>query len=107
MTLQHLEKRRHPRQEVFNAVMISRNHRDRHSAMALDLSASGVRIGLLDSWRPAVGSPVRISFLFYADHMTVLEGRVTRISDDELGVEFLPAQEKPIGHLLDVVSRFH
>jgi len=101
-----IEMRRHPRQEVFNVVMVARN-RERHSAMALDLSESGTRVGLIDGWTPPVGAALQVFFLFYTEREVVLLGHVTRVAGDHLGVEFAPEQEKSIHHLLEVVGKRH
>lgn len=102
----HIEMRQHPRQEVFNAVMLTRK-KDRHSAMALDLSEGGARVGLLDQWQPPVGAALRMFFLFYTAETIVLQCKVTRVAADHLGVAFEPAQGKRIQRLLDAVGKLH
>jgi len=102
------EMRRYPRQEVFSAVMITPDgNRDSAMAMALDISAGGTRVGLLDDWRPAEGIPLSLSFLFDTDQPIVLQCRVIRVTVDHLAVEFEPAQEEHIQHLLDAVGTLH
>lgn len=100
---QTIEKRRHPRQQVSSAVMITPNG-DRHNAQVFDLSAGGARVGLPIDWIPPEGIALRVFFLFDTDHPIVLEGHVTRVAVDHLGLEFSPAQEEQIRELLDVVS---
>lgn len=105
---QFAEMRRHPRQEVFSAVMITPDGgQEGVMAMALDLSAGGTRVGLLDDWRPPVGVPLRVSFLFDTEHAIMLECRVTRVAVDHLAVAFEPVQGARVQHLLGMADRLH
>lgn len=102
------EKRRHPRQEVFSAVMITPDGaQEGVMAMALDLSAGGTRVGLLDDWRPAAGVPLRVSFLFDTEQALMLECHATRVAVDHLAVAFEPYQGERIQHLLGLADRLH
>jgi PilZ domain len=95
-----LELRQHPREEVFSAVMFVP---DGHSAMALDLSAGGARVGLIDEWRPAPGSVMPVSFLFDTDRPIVIQCRVMRVAVDHVGIAFEPEQDESIQQLLEAV----
>jgi hypothetical protein len=105
------ELRRHGRQEILSAVMITpAEEADSAMAMALDLSLGGARVGLLDDWRPAPGTPLWLSFLFdddQVDQAITLRGHVTRVTVDHLGVEFEPAQDERIQHLLEQFETVH
>jgi hypothetical protein len=105
------ELRRHGRQEILSAVMITpAAEADSAMALALDLSLGGTRIGLLDAWRPAPGTPLWLSFLFDndpADEAIILRGHVTRVTVDHLGVEFEPAQDERIQQLLEQFDTVH
>lgn len=94
-----VEKRRHPREEVFSAVMFGSDGRD---AMALDLSAGGARVGLLDDWRPSRDSVLPVSFLSDTDQTIELICRVTRVAVDHVGVAFEPEQDEGIQRLLSL-----
>ena len=96
-----IEMRRHPREEVFSAAMFLPDGR---SAMALDLSTGGARVGLLDDWRPSQGSVLPVSFFSDTDQAIVLQCRVTRVAVDHIGVAFEPAQEEDIERLLEAAQ---
>lgn len=98
------ELRKHARQDVFSAVMITPEMLEGEStgamAMAMDLSRGGTRLGLLEEWHSPPGVPLRLAFLFDTDHPIVLRGHVTRAAPDHLGVRFDPAQDEEIEDLL-------
>lgn len=94
------EKRQHPRQDVFSAAIVMPNG-DRHSADVLNLSAGGARFRLPADWIPRDGSALRLFFQVDAEHAIRLEGHVTRVAIDHLGVQFDPAQDERIRDLLD------
>lgn len=96
------EKRGHPRQAVFTAVMVTPNG-DRHNAEVFDLSLGGAHVGLSGDWTPACGTTLRMTFLDGTDDVVVLQGRVARVAVDHLGLEFAPAQEDRIRQLLDAI----
>jgi len=102
---QIIEKRQRPRQQVSSAVMVTPNG-TRHAAQVFDLSAHGARLGLPDDWIPADGTALRVFFLHDTDYPIVLDGRVTRVAVDHLGLEFAPLQEDRIGELLQLVAGF-
>jgi PilZ domain-containing protein len=99
---QAFEKRRHQRHDVVSAVMVAPNG-DQHSAQLMDLSLGGARVGLPDDWNPSDGLALRVFFLTDTEDATVLAVRITRVAVDHLGLEFAPAQEEQIQHLLDVL----
>ena len=101
-----VEQRRHPRREIVGAVMIAPNG-DQHDAMVLDLSEGGVRVDLPDDWLPSDGAALRVFFVFDGYQAIMLESHVTRIAVDHMGLEFEPAQEDRIRHLLDVAGIPH
>lgn len=97
---QLIDIRQHPREEVFSAALFVP---DGHSAMALDLSRGGARVGLLDEWRPTPDSVLPVCFLSDTDHAIVLRCRVTRVAVDHVGVAFEPEQDADIERLLEAV----
>lgn len=98
------ELRRHARQEILSAVMVTPDGHPNGGAMAmaLDLSRGGARVGLLDECRLPAGVPLKVSFLFDTDHPLVLHGHVTRSAEDHLGVRFDGAQDEQIQDLLEL-----
>lgn len=97
------ELRRHARQEVFSAVMVTPDgDSDGAMAMALDLSRGGARVGLLDDRQLPEGMPLTVCFLFDTEHPLALHGHVTRATDDHLGVRFDGAQDEEIQDLLEL-----
>lgn len=96
------EKRAHPRQPLFTAVMVTPNG-DRHDAEVYDLSLGGAHVGLSSDWCPARGTSLRVSFLDGTEDAVVLQGRVARVAVDHIGLEFAPAQEARIQHLLHAI----
>jgi hypothetical protein len=99
-----IEQRRYPRRDVLEAVMVTPNG-DRHDAVVLDMSLGGARMRLPDDWAPKLGAALRVFFLFDTSDAVTLEGRVTRVAVDHMGVQFAPEQEERIRALLDVVGR--
>ena len=99
-----IEQRKHQRRDVLEAVMVTPNG-DRHDAVVLDMSLGGARMRLPEDWAPKLGAALRVFFLFDTSDAVTLEGRVTRVAVDHMGVQFAPEQEERIRALLDVVSR--
>lgn|SRR5687768_2329343 len=99
-----IEQRKHTRRDVLEAVMVTPNG-DRHDAVVLDMSLGGARMRLPDDWAPKLGAALRVFFLFDTSDAVTLEGRVTRVAVDHMGVQFAPEQEERIRELLDAVSR--
>ena len=89
-----IEQRRHPRQDVLNAVMVTPNG-DRHDALVLDISLGGARLRLPDDWLPNRGAALRVFFLFDTSDAITLEGQVTRVAVDHMGVQFAPRAGRP------------
>ena len=101
------EKRRHRRREIVGAVMIAPNG-NQHDARVLDLSEGGVRVDLPhDDWAPSDGAHVKVFFVFDGYQEIMLDSHVARIAIDHMGLEFDPAQEDRIQHLLDVADIPH
>ena len=99
-----IEQRKHARRDVLEAVMVTPNG-DRHDAVVLDMSLGGARMRLPEDWAPKLGAALRVFFLFDTSDAVTLEGRVTRVAVDHMGVQFEPQQEERIRALLDAVSR--
>lgn len=99
-----IEQRKHARRDVLEAVMVTPNG-DRHDAIVLDMSLGGARMRLPEDWAPKLGAALRVFFLFDTSDAVTLEGRVTRVAVDHMGVQFAPEQEERIRALLDAVSR--
>ncbi|HEY0659936.1 MAG TPA: PilZ domain-containing protein [Lysobacter sp.] len=100
--MDQIEKRRHPRQNVVSAVMVSPNG-DQHSAQLMDISLGGARVALPDDWTPSDGQAMRVFFFADTADAMVLAMRITRVTVDHLGLEFAPEQEGQIQHLLEVL----
>jgi hypothetical protein len=96
-----IEKRRTPRWEVSGAVMITPNGAG-HETEVFDISAGGARVGLPDDWTPADGASLRVFFLDDIDCPIMLQGHVTRVAANHLGLEFEPAQERRISELMQL-----
>ncbi|KFN43669.1 PilZ domain-containing protein [Arenimonas oryziterrae] len=93
------EKREHPRENVFLAIMISPNGSE-HRVVVYDLSESGARLGLADDWEAHAGTALRLYFQLDPEHVVMLNGRVTRLAVDHMGVQFAPVQADAIRQLL-------
>jgi len=96
------EQRHTSRHEVSGAVMITPNGHG-HDAEIFDISAGGARLGLPDDWTPVDGASLRVFFLSDTDHPIMLQGHVTRVAVDQLGLAFEPAQEKRIFELMQLL----
>ena len=96
------EKRRDPRHDVLKAIMVRPNG-EQHASQVIDISISGARLRLPEDWNPADGAHLRMYFGFDGDPATQLEGRVTRVAIDHLGVEFDQHQETRIRALLETL----
>jgi hypothetical protein len=98
------EKRRHPRRQVFSAVMVTPNG-DRHRAHVLDLSAGGARVDLPADWTPRDGAKLKVFFRVDSEREIALDTRVVRVAIDHLGLEFAPAQDERIAALLEEIGQ--
>lgn len=96
-----IEQRRTQRRAVSGAVMITPNGSG-HKAEIFDISAGGARVGLPDHWTPAAGASLSVFFLDDPDCPIMLQGHVTRVAANHLGLEFEPAQERRISELLQI-----
>ena len=99
-----IEKRRHPRRQVFSAVMVTPNG-DRHRAHVLDLSEGGARVNLPDDWTPRDGAKLKVFFRVDSDREIALDTHVVRVAIDHLGLQFDPAQEERIEALLEEMGQ--
>lgn len=100
------EKRAAPRMRTLTAVMVSPNGHA-HDAQVLDLSLGGARVRLPQDWTPSDGTHLRMFFLQDTDHAITLEGHVTRVAVDHMGVSFAPAQEAQVLELFDAIGARH
>ncbi len=94
------EKRRHPRKDVYTAALIALGE-DGYLTEVWDLSQGGARLGRPKKW-PAGAQPPAVRIYFLLDQETVirLTGRIVRVSDENLGVEFASGQDERIQKLL-------
>ncbi|HSR64213.1 MAG TPA: PilZ domain-containing protein [Xanthomonadaceae bacterium] len=97
------DKRASPRLRTLTAVMVSPNGHA-HDAQVLDLSLGGARLRLPQDWAPRDGAHLRIFFLQDTDNAITLEGQVTRVAVDHMGVAFDPAQEAQVRELFDAIG---
>ena len=100
------DKRASPRMRTLTAVMVSPNGHA-HDAQVLDLSLGGARVRLPQDWTPSDGTHLRMFFLQDTDHAITLEGQVTRVAVDHMGVSFDPAQEAQVRELFDAIGARH
>ena len=100
------ERRLYARRDVLNAVMIRPNG-DEHDAQVLDVSPGGARLRLPDDWAPRDGALLHMYFSFDPDAAIALQGRVTRVAVDHMGVAFTPDQDARIRDLLAVIDAHH
>ena len=97
------EKRRFSRHDVYTTIMISPNgHENR--ATVYNVSESGARVGVPTDFKRGVGAPVRLFFTVDQDQTIILEAQVVRVAVDHLGVQFSPAQEANIRHVMSEFS---
>ena len=100
------EKRRHPRQNVLSAVMVQPNGH-RHEAQVLDLSMGGARVRRPSDWNPSDGAALRMFFEVGEEEEIALQGHVTRVSVDHMGVSFDDAQEAQVLQLFEAIGKRH
>jgi len=99
----NLEKRRHPREDVFTAIMISPNGHE-HRTAVYNLSESGARVGLPVDFERDVGAELRLFFQLEDEQTIIIEAQLVRVAVDHLGVRFAPFQEENIRHLMTELS---
>ena len=100
------ERRRYARQRVVRAIMVRPNGH-RHDAQVLDLSRGGARVTLPQHCSPERGAALRLYFDADSEGEITLQGHVTRVGLDDIGVEFEPAQEDRIRELLETLGPRH
>ena len=100
------EKRRHPRQSVLTAVMVQPNGH-RHEAQVLDLSLGGARVRRPSDWNPSDGAALRMFFEVGGEDEIALQGHVSRVSVDHMGVSFDDAQEDRVQQLFEAIGKRH
>lgn len=100
------DKRASPRMRTLTAVMVSPNGHA-HDAQVLDLSLGGARLRLPQDWTPRDGTHLRMFFLQDTDNAITLEGQVTRVAVDHMGVSFDPSQEPQVRELFDAIGAAH
>jgi hypothetical protein len=98
------EHRRHPREDIHQAIMVSPNGHQ-HRASILNLSLSGARVGLPEDLYRAVCAELKLYFPFEVEETVMLKGHVVRVAVDHVGVEFLPMQEDDIRHVMRNIPR--
>lgn len=97
------EKRGFPRHDVYTTIMISPNGHE-ICATVFNVSQSGAQVGLPPDFKRNVGAPVRLFFTVGEHRTIILEAHVVRVAVDHLGVEFSPAQEANIHHVISEFS---
>ena len=93
------DKRRHQREDVFTAIMISPNGHEQRTAV-FDLSESGARLGIPADFERHVGAALRLFFPLENEPTLILKAQLVRVAVDHLGVQFAPFQEQGIHHLM-------
>ena len=94
-----IELRRTQRWPVSGTVTITPNGSG-HATEIFNVSSGGARVGLPDDWTPADGASLRLFFMDDIDCPIMLQGHVTRVAANHLGLEFEPAQERGISELM-------
>jgi hypothetical protein len=94
------EKRRHPRKDVYIAALIALGENG-YLSEVWDLSQGGARLGRPKGWTadPSV-RPIRIYFMLDQETVVAVTARIVRVSEENLGVEFVPGQDERIQVLL-------
>lgn len=94
------EKRRHPRKDVYIAALLALGENGFLSEV-WDLSQGGARLGRPKGWTSEPSAlPIRVYFMIDQDTVIAVIARVVRVTDDNLGVEFVGGQEERIQGLL-------
>ena len=96
-----IEQRRTQRWKVAGAVTLTPNGAA-HETEIFDISAGGARVGLPHDWAPADGASLRVFFLDDIDCPVMLQGHVTRVAANHLGLAFESAQERRITELMQL-----
>jgi hypothetical protein len=98
------EQRRYRRLNVLDAVVVTPNGHG-HDTHVLDISSGGARVALPSDWTPSAGTALKVLFLPDSDQPIVLEGSVTRVTTDHLGIEFAARQDEDVQQLLDLLGK--
>ncbi len=94
------EKRRHPRKDVYIAALVALGEHG-YLSEVWDLSQGGARLGRPKRWNaePSI-RPVKVYFMFDQETVVAVSGKIVRVTEDNLGVEFVSGQEDRITALL-------
>lgn len=95
-----IERRRHPRHPVREAVMIVPNG-EQHPAAVLDVSLGGARLAATGDWMPTEGSQLSVYFMLERDDVLVLQTEVVRLGLGQMGLKFSPDQDAHVARLMD------
>ncbi len=98
------EKRQHPRLKIYSPALIVVGDQG-HLSEVRDISQSGARMARPKTWPSTADNKCRVYFIFDQETVISIAARIARDSNGDLGIEFLPNQEKPIEKLL-YESRF-
>ena len=94
------EKRRHPRKDVYIAALIALGENG-YLSEVWDLSQGGARLGRPKRWTSEPSArPVKVYFMLDQETVIGLTARIVRVSEDNLGIEFVQGQEDRIQTLL-------
>ncbi|HET7843372.1 MAG TPA: PilZ domain-containing protein [Xanthomonadales bacterium] len=94
------EKRRHPRKDVYIAALIALGENG-YLSEVWDLSQGGARLGRPKRWSADPSArPVKVYFMLDQETVIAITARIVRVSDDNLGIEFVTGQEDRIQSLL-------
>jgi|GEM_PF-772366 hypothetical protein len=98
--MNYAEKRRHPRKDVYIAALLALGENG-YLSEVWDLSQGGARLGRPKGWTsdPSV-RPIKVYFILDQETVIAMTARVVRVTDDSLGVEFVPGQDERIQGLL-------
>jgi hypothetical protein len=102
--MSYAEKRRHPRLSIFSAAMIVVGD-DGFLSEVRDLSQGGCCIARPRGWSAPTDTDCRLFLIFDQETVIGLAVRVVRVSNDDLGIEFLAGQADRVERLL-YESRF-
>jgi len=94
------EKRRHPRKDVYIAALIALGENG-YLSEVWDLSQGGARLGRPKRWSSEPSArPIKVYFMLDQETVIAITARIVRVSDDNLGIEFVTGQEDRIQTLL-------
>ncbi|MFT3807227.1 PilZ domain-containing protein [Arenimonas sp.] len=93
------DHRRHARETVALAAVVSPNERESLAAV-MDLSEGGARLEWEVRDDVTVGSSLRLCFLLDREQAIDVDAQVVRLDEGYAGVQFLPAQQDIVRQLL-------